>query len=246
MKAEHRKELETNTLADRVGDAMQRVKGSSRRSVLLYFIAAAVLIVAVWLGMRWYSVSKQETSMRWALFDDGARGNLEQLAQMENSKAGRAARFQIAWLFYWDMGVRMIGIDPAGSMNRLGEAGKLYAQLAEECKDDPIFEPQALLGIAVVEETRSVQDTARLARAKESYQVVVDKYGGEKESAEAKFAQKRLEILNNKGKLKELENVYVELQQLLKVPGAQQLPPNFVHPDFPMLKGKAEKAEKSK
>ena len=38
MKAEQRKELETNTLADRMGHLMQRVKGGERRTFLFYFI----------------------------------------------------------------------------------------------------------------------------------------------------------------------------------------------------------------
>jgi hypothetical protein len=252
MKAEHRKELETNTLADKVGEAMQRVKGGSRRRILLYVVAAAVLIVGGIIGFRWYALSKQETSLQWVYLDDGAGGHLVALSKTKGY-AGKAARFQIAWFLYWEQGVRMIGVDPPGSMKALKQAGKFYEELADECKDDPIFEPQAMLGIAVVQETRAVQDTAMLKSAQNSYQALVDKYGADdKKAAEAIFAQKRLDIMKNKTKLKDLELVYEQLQQVLQVPGAQ-MAPNFLDPHLPIMKGKddekkkdSEKKEKSK
>jgi hypothetical protein len=238
MKAEQRKVLETNTLADKVGQAMQRVKGSSRRSAVIYFLVGVALLVALYFGYRWYVLSKEEISLQWLKLDDASADHLGQLQKLE-TPAGRAARFQIAWIFYWEEGVRMIGINPPGAMKAIGQAGNLYKDLAKECADadDKIFEPQALLGVAVVEETRAVQDLSFLGKAKDSYKAVVEKYP---ESAEGKFSQKRLEQMNDKTKLKEMELVYEDLQRSLQIPGAQRdgfMPPGL----FPPPKGKGDK-----
>jgi len=237
MKAGERKELETNTLADKVGHAMQRVKGSSRRNVLLYVVGVAVVAVAIWGTYRYFVISGQETSLQWVMFDDGSSGHFKQLAGLDTFP-GKAARFEIAWFAYWETGVRLIGVDPQGAMSSLDSAGRLYKRLAEECKDDPIFEPQALLGIAVVEETRAVNDPRSLDRAKEAYKNVVDKY---EKSAEGKFAKKRLDVMSDKTKLKELETVYEDLQRSLQLAGALQPPPNFMNPNFLAPKDKDDK-----
>lgn len=235
MKAEQRKELETNTLADKVGHAMQRVKGGSRRSAVIYFIVFIALVVALWLGYREWTLRKQETSLQWLMLDDGSEKHLQQLAGLK-SPAGRSARLQLTWLVYWEEGVRMIGVNPPGAMKAIDIAGKNYKEIADECKeaDDAIFEPQALLGVAVCAETLAVQDISSLGRAKEAYAKLVDhdKY---KDSAEGIFAKKRLDLMNDKAKFKLLEEDYERLQRDLQVPGAAQgfMPPPF----FPNLKG---------
>jgi hypothetical protein len=244
MKAEQRKELETNTLADKVGQAMQRVKGSSRRSAIIYFLVGVALLIALFFAYRWYDLSKKENSLAWLMFDDGSQDHLLQLQKLE-SPAGRAARFQIAWILYWEEGVRMIGVNPPGALKALKEASVRYEALAKECAeaDDKIFEPQALLGVAVCEETRAVQDLALLTQAKASYAKILSVHDGKyKESAAGIFAQKRLDQMNDKTKLKEMELVYEELQKSLQVPGAMRggdlgLPPGIFLPP----KGKGDK-----
>ena len=47
MKAEHRKELQTNALADRMGRFFQRMKARPRKkSVFLWFVVILVVVVA--------------------------------------------------------------------------------------------------------------------------------------------------------------------------------------------------------
>jgi hypothetical protein len=240
MKAEQRKELETNTLADKVGQAMQRVKGSSRRSLVIYLVVGVVLVVGLWLGYREWTLRKQETSLHWLMLDDGSDTYLKQLATL-NTPAGRSARLQIAWLIYWEQGVRMIGVNPPGAMKAISVASSTYADIAKECKEanDTIFEPQALLGIAVCTETLAAQDITSLGRAKEAYAKIVDheKY---KDSAEGKFAQKRLDHLNDKTKFKEMELVYEELQKTLQIPGVQK---DFLQHDMFNPKGKGKEKD---
>jgi hypothetical protein len=239
MKAEQRKELETNTLADKVGHAMQRVKGSSRRSMVIYFVVGIALLIALFLGYQEYKLRKQQTSMQWLMLDDGSLSHLNQLEKVD-SPAGRSARLQIAWLTYWELGVRMVGVDPAGAMKSVSSASSAYDKIAKECKEagDKIFEPQALLGVAVCEETLAAQDRSSLLRAKEAYTKLADSEDY-KDSAEGKFAKKRLDLLNDKTKLKEMEVVYEDLQRTLLIPGFQReiLDPN-------LFKGMGDKEKK--
>jgi hypothetical protein len=219
MKAEHRKELETNTLADKMGNVMQRVKTGRRSTFMLYVVAGAILIAGLWF---WYVTvvgNRQEASERWLRLDDGGLKNLSELAEKHGeTPAGKAARLQLAWLAYWELGVRRMGAEPADAMLKLKIASNTYERLAKDCADDPLFEPQALLGFAVVEETKAVQDTSFLDSATKAYQVVVDKY---KESAEGAFAQDRLKQLQDKDSRKEITAIYEDLRKGLDIRGVQ-------------------------
>jgi hypothetical protein len=219
MKAEQRKELETNTLADRMGRVMQRVKGSPRRTFLTYFLVTVAVLVAAWFGYRWYYGDVTEKSLQWLKLYDGSGNLIQDLARDPDTNSGKAALFQIAWEFYWLDGVKMMASDKVGAMKSLKRSVDLYGQLAEKCKDDKIFEPQALLGRAVAQETRAVEDRDHLKKAKEYYEELTTKY---EKSAEAEFARKRLEILKDDAKRGDLANTYKELQGLLGIPAPLQ------------------------
>jgi hypothetical protein len=232
MKAEQRKELETNTLADRMGRVVQRVKGSPRRTFLTYFIVIALVLIAAWFGYRWYTSGVTERSLQWLKFYDGSGNFIEELAKDPETYSGKAAQFQIAWEVYWFAGIKQMASDKAGAMKALKTAVDRYGKLADECKDDKVFEPQALLGRAVAQESRAVEDTAHLKKAKEYYEDLNTKY---EKSAEAEFARKRLEILNDNAKRADLAVTYKELQGLLRIPAPLQEPEFKGLPGFPGL-----------
>ena len=239
MKAEQRKELETNTLADRMGQMMQRVKSGQRRTVVLYVLAAVLLLIGLWFGYRWWEGGKQDTSLQWLTLYDGAMpGLLELQKNSPNSAAGKAARLQIAWALYWDFGVKSAAADQKGAMIRLKEAQKLYGDLVEDCKDDtnPVFMQQALLGLAVTQESLAIENPASLKRATDNYKEVVDKFP---KSAEAKFARERVDILKDETKKKGLENSYSDLRSLFGI--QRPLAPGFQPPDDPIHKGLLDK-----
>ena len=220
MKAEQRKELETNTLADKMGRVMTRVKTGQRRTYLIYLLIFVAVAIGLYFTYRYMVISRQETSMQWLEFDDGSAGHLNKLVNVEPPTApAKAAMFQVAWMIYWEGGVKMIGADPAGSMERLRDASARYQKLAELCKDDAIFEPQALLGIAVVEETKAVQDRNFLDKSVEAYGEIVTKYP---DSAAGKFAKGRLDQLKDKEGRKKIAVVYEDLQKALRVPGLER------------------------
>ena len=224
MKAEHRKELETNTLADKMGHVMQRVKTGRRSTFFLYVAAGAVLVIGGWFAWVTYVGGKEDASGRWLRLDDAGLANLSSLAKNDPDTApGKAARLQTAWLAYWELGVKRLGADPANALQSLEFASEEYKKLTKICADDPIFEPQAMLGFAVVEETKSIQDHAFLDKAVDAYKAVVEKYGAKegkedsKTCAEAEFAKERLAKLNDKKQRAEIAATYEDLRKGLNV-----------------------------
>src|SRR5882672_10006546 len=124
MKAEQRKELETNTLADKMGRMMQRVKGGQRRTMVLYILAGALLVVVLFVAYRWWDESRVRTSMEWINLYDGGEKSLIDLARTEKGTfANKATRFQFAWILYWDGGIRAIAADKSKALKAIKDAG---------------------------------------------------------------------------------------------------------------------------
>jgi hypothetical protein len=217
-----------------MGHVMQRVKTSPRRTFLTYFLAAVALIVVAWVAYNWTTSNRAEISMQWIRFYDGDLKNIEDLKKETETYPGKASRFQLAWLLYWDFGVKTAATDKAGAIERLQQAVVLYGQLADECKDDPVFEPQALLGRAVAQESLAVQDRkVHLKKAEQHYEEIVTIHDKKYEKyAEGKFAQQRLDILKNEAKRRDLVNDYESLQRLLGI-----APPRMAQDDNPLFQG---------
>jgi hypothetical protein len=235
MKAEHRKELEANTLAEKMGRVVETVKAGQRRTYVTYLVVLAGILIAAFLGYRWWTNKKVVASSQWVEFYDGNRSSIEKLAQEKDTTVGKAARLQFAWFVYWDYGVKMMRRDPDGAVAAIHVAEKTYSELIDECKDDssPLFKLQAMLGRAVAVETLAVQDRNRLKSAKDFYQEIVTEFD-KKDYAEVKFAQQRLDILNDKTKDAELRNTYQELQKMLGVAAPRALKDGM--PDLPKKK----------
>lgn len=220
MKAEQRKELETNTLADKMGQVMQNVKGGQRRTFIIYLIAAAAVLVLLWFTYNWWVTGRQESSWKWVLFYDGTRDELK--AVLGEDQVGKSAKFQLAWYLYWEDGVKSLGGNKEGALSSIKAAGQVYKNLAEECKGDAILEPQAMLGQAVCEESLAVQDRKHLSNAKKLYEALTthenEKY---KDSAEAKYAAERLKAIKaGTPEGEKLSETYKNLQRLLNIPAA--------------------------
>jgi tetratricopeptide (TPR) repeat protein len=191
MKADHRKELVTNALADYLGNALQHAKEGPSQKTLLY--AGIVLLVVAIGGAFWYfsSLAKGKDSARWEQWnaltqgtdagvdyqelnkladkypgtDIETRKRLYELDKFERDNAGtaqaRLARFQIARLL-------MRRTDPFGTRlpaedeaKRLAKARELYQKLADESGDVPALAQEALLNTAKVSEDLGDFDTAR-------------------------------------------------------------------------------------
>jgi hypothetical protein len=92
MKAEHRKELQTNTLADSLGKIIEGAKhGPSRKTVFIVgAIALAILLFYLW---RWFHhSSEEETAKRFADLEALANGEaVDTLARTDKNAANVGA-----------------------------------------------------------------------------------------------------------------------------------------------------------
>jgi tetratricopeptide (TPR) repeat protein len=175
MKAEHRKELMTNTLADQLGHALQNIKEGPSRGTMVFVIVVAVILL---LGMVWMFLARsreESESTRWLRWDN--LGSPAQLTAFLDDKdaqehlPGRLARFEEARRLLLE------GTRGLGSANRtqattdLKKAAELYDQLTGECTDRPLLHQQALMGAARAHESLGEYDPAR-----KLYQKLADVY----------------------------------------------------------------------
>jgi hypothetical protein len=216
MKAEQRKELETNVLADRMGHLVRRVKTQPRRASLYYVLAAIAVILIVFAIYRWYQFSRVEDAKRWAFLNFGTQDHLAELAKNETeTNAGKAARFDLAWYLYWELGLKRLGHGDGGSgLENIDRAGAFYQKLATDCANDPIWEPEALYGLAVIEETHTVVNPEHLEKAKTRYEELAKKYP---DSARGKLAAEWVKNYEKPEKKRELTEFYQELQTQLDI-----------------------------
>lgn len=163
MKAAHRKELQTNALADRVGKLYESVKSGpkSTSAFVWLFVLLALGALAAW---KYFGSTNPETesarwvSLRQATHDPGlmARDLQNLVDSSKTTVQGRAARYQQARLDLRMGQESLVAAEPkvrTDALDRLRNARDLYEQLVRESKDFPILYQEALLGLATAEET---------------------------------------------------------------------------------------------
>lgn len=224
MKAEHRKELQTNILADRMGRLYETVKsGSTSNSILVW----VVVIVALGTFAAWKYYSTKTFGSRSALWTkwDGATSNadLKDLGQIADDHRGtipaRMARFQMARLLL-QQGLNNLGSDQrrADALKNIEEARTIYLELAPLSSDAPLLAQEAMMGaakaeeilIGVPKEDNPSEYRGSLERAIELYQKLADTYP---DSFQGKAAAKRVKELQEKGQ--DIQKFYIELNQRL-------------------------------
>lgn len=225
MKAEHRKELQTNVLADSLGRLAQRVKSRPRRSTLVLVLLAILGGVGLLVFNQWRKATAADNSELWSKLDDGQRKFIDDLKNnYPNQNAGKAARFQYAWLAFWSQGVKMMGGDSKLAYRNLNISKKLYTDLMEECQNDPVWEPEALYHLAVIEETLAAYDRDHLKEAQKLYAGLANhpKY---QDSAYGHLARERAKLLerdSRDGKYDDIVRLYQDLQNRLKLQMPEQ------------------------
>jgi len=150
MKAEHRKELQTNVLADNVGRLLQNIKSGSNTSLIVF---AGVALVIVGLIVTWRVVattSANERSALWVRLDEATNAEeLQKLAQDKpGSIPGRIARFEQARILLRQGEQQLLSPDRSKALKDIQEAQGLYDKLAQESGDTPVLHQEALLGAA--------------------------------------------------------------------------------------------------
>lgn len=225
MKAEHRKELHTNLLADRLGKLVQGVKAGPSSSSLVIWIGLG-LIVVTFIVWRVYSTKAMEDrSGMWVRMDEalhdetGMQGKLRDLAaNHRRTLPGRIARFQIARRNLQD-GVRMLPSEMLRdeAVKKLEGARTEYAELAGETGDDAVLGAEALMGRARAEEALAgvpqaedpKQGRGDLKAALDAYRAVEKKFPN---SAEAQTAKERIKIYEDEKKFEALKSFYEKLR----------------------------------
>jgi hypothetical protein len=196
MKAEHRKELQTNVLADSLGRAIRGIKeGPSRNTVLVAVLV--LLAVALFLVWRYFSASAAEgDSDRWVQLDSLATP--EQLDKFVDNKdlqgtsQVRVATFMVARLKL-SQGLRELAGPRRGQAQEdIRKAAQTYEKLAADSGDwsreNPLLPQEALLGAA-----KAYEALGELATAKGFYQKLKDSHPGSTFAHDADEQLKRLE-----------------------------------------------------
>jgi len=211
MKAQHRKELQTNALADRLGRILQSAKaGPSRTAVVIWsllLLAAAVLLG--WFAYDHYS-KKENSAENRELEEASTRDDYKKIADAHpNTPAGRIARIMYARLSLRD------GLDHlyAGlpderdaAKKNIEEARDTYDKLAKDCKDAPLLAQECLMGAAKARESLGDYDGALT-----SYKQLANDH---KDSYLGKEAETRAQALSDDEKRAQIEEFYQAMDKL--------------------------------
>jgi len=153
MKAEHRKELQTNELADWMGRGLDSIKSDKRSwttGVLIVLLVGGAIGAAVYFlkgtggsGDLWSKLNVATDTKE-----------LEKLAQDHpKTRVARAAHFEVARIQYQEGLHDLASPDlRASALTKLQKARELYEQLAGESKDSPQLSQEALMWIAKIDE----------------------------------------------------------------------------------------------
>ena len=195
MKAEHRKELQTNVLADRLGKAIQGIKEGPSRGTMLIVGGAALVGLLVFLWWYFATSAREAASARWVQWDTlSTPAALEGFAQTKDSDAkpmAHLARFQLARL-YLQGGLREVGSNRGQAQEDLRKAAGLYEELANEPSDVPLLQQEALLGAG-----KAYESLGDVEKARGFYKKLAD---GHPNTAFGKDAHAQLERLEKDGK----------------------------------------------
>lgn len=224
MKAEHRKELHTNALADGMVKLVHGIKSKPPTSSITLWVIAGL---ALGTFLAWYFASGTSTaySRLWVQIEDDSYNRHPAIAEMDlknisqespASIPGRTARFQEARLLLPQGLQQLCGQDRKNAIERLEKARKLYLELAKECADDALLTQEAMFGAAKAEEALvgvpkegSDESSGSLSKALELYNQLAQKYGDSFLGKEAAARAKQIEA--NRA---DIEKFYVELNKL--------------------------------
>jgi hypothetical protein len=171
MKAEHRHQLHTNVLADRMGRVLQGMKSAPKTtSTLIWvFVLLALGTFAVWRyaasstlkdrSQLWTRVDEiTHDSSLWNRVDRDSKEPLGalKLQELAVENAGtipvRAARFELArWHLRQGMEA-LTGSVRSDALPHLKRSKELYTELVPQCVDVPLLTQEAMMGMGTAEE----------------------------------------------------------------------------------------------
>lgn len=243
MKAEERKELETNVLADRVGKVVQKMKGGPSRRVVFWLVILAAVGVGVFMYFRSQKIKSTERQKGWLTLAyarntlPGDRFRMLQATVQGHAKekSGLAAQMDIAFLVL-DEGLKSLRQDKViQGLAGLANIEESLEELETRAKDEPMLRAELAYHRAVTREARAILDFVETGRtpkimtrldpqnkqgtilesAKELFEKVSNDYS---DTPYGDMATKRLEKCYNKEEaLHQLRLTYKRLAQDMKL-----------------------------
>jgi hypothetical protein len=247
MKAEHRHQLQTNALADRMGRLFQGMKSApkSTSTLIWVFVFLVLATFAVWQYTA--SATMKDRSELWTKVDDASHsptagaGELQRIADNNpGTIPGRAAQFQVARSSL-QQGLQALAADDRNrALPLLKKARELYNTVAPSCVDMPMLAQEAMMGRATAEESLAAipdtVDTGENAAAEKSEQTKEPKYAGTLDRAQEYYR----ELVNKypdsiwgrkaAERMKELESSRSHIEQFYAEVSARALPKATIPP----------------
>lgn len=224
MKAEHRKELQTNYLADHLGRMVQGMRAgpkSTGSTVTWVLVSLTIGTVIVW----YVASANSNRSPLWVKFEeDSSQQDLARLDKLARdypmTLPARASRFQIARVSLQEGLATLYSTRSDSAIVQVREAKRIYAELAKECTNDPVLAPQALMGAAKAEEALvgipkgddPAKSEGNLDTALDYYRKIVQEYP---KSFLVKAAQARIDSLDSEKNRANAEKFYQEMRNLV-------------------------------
>jgi hypothetical protein len=226
MKAQHRHQLHTNALADRMGRLLQGMRSApkSTSTLLWVFVVLGLATFAVWQFAASASVNRSAlwTSVDEAMHAPSAGPGGLQAIEKDNpgTIAARTAGFQLArWKL--QQGLESVaGDDRTRALPLLVDARKLYKDLEPRCIDVPLLAQEAMMGKATAEEslagivessnaaeTTGTEKAGSLDQALEYYRELAKRFP---ESVLGKKAEKRANELEQQTSRAQIDQFYAE------------------------------------
>jgi hypothetical protein len=196
MKAEHRKELQTNSLADFLGRLLQkRQTGTGISWFPVAIVAFVCLAIFVFFWIRGNNV--RANSEAWANVGYGTWTTGETIvAENPESKQARVARNSRMSLELW-FSIRQVGaakgVGPVKAVETIQAVLPGFEKLVADYKlaEDIEFEAEARYGVFVCHECMAIADSKYLEIAKKDLEDLSEGKLGE--TAYGRIAKKRLE-----------------------------------------------------
>jgi tetratricopeptide (TPR) repeat protein len=165
MKAEHRKELQTNALADRLGKWLQELRAGPTTNALIFW-GFLILAVGIVVGLVWYANSANSArSALWVSLDSA--NSITDLDKLIKDHPGttpaRIAEFEKARALMREGLEYLLAISDKQreeAVDKIKEAGELYEKLANEMTDNPPLTQEALFGAGKAQESLGEIDKA--------------------------------------------------------------------------------------
>jgi hypothetical protein len=219
MKAEHRKELQTNSLADFLGRTVRTFRGGTSISWPKVLIVVAV-IAGVFVFFWWRKQQANREAELWMTLDASTQRDLASLfTDNKGTNPGKAAGLILAYN-YLNAGITMVGgntMQQAQGFEALKYSQELYKEMIKECEGNAEWVAEAKYGLAVAAEALAAQDIKNLDEAKTLYQEVA---GGDLgKTGYGKLAARRLEQLNNTTEAEAIKQFYEKFKGSTKVQG---------------------------